>query len=354
LGEKRRANREQQTSRHYSKGAFIMDYYEDYRQANHREPSYEEMKEEVKRLQDEIRQDEDAAREQIREIRVALGEEKEPQPTKPVKTCGHLRENGRFCGSIAVSGRDYCCFHLRDRGRRLKMARARARHQRLSLHLPPLEDLYAVQVGLIQVLDALLNGKLDRHLGGLALYGLQQAATNLCRPREVWEESNHFHSREQMQLPGFEAEFELPQGLDVNTPPEVAFPETQTETAAVSEERANLMEVTPVDIELMEIRQREGPEAAWRRLKQLDEAEQRRYKKAQAQLAHARHVVRAAAQNAAREATFVEKSQAAVAAAETEEQASAPPASVADRVGIEPTRKKPQSAAAEVKPAKLG
>src|SRR5208337_2797807 len=91
--------------------------------------------------------------------------------------------------------------------------------------------------------------------------------------------------------------------------------------AAVSEEKANLMEVTPVDIELMEIRQREGPEAVWRKLKELDAAEDRRYRRSQAQLAHARHVVRAAAQNAARETRFVERSQADLAAAEAREQA---------------------------------
>jgi len=83
----------------------------------------------------------------------------------------------------------------------------------------------------------------------------------------------------------------------VDTPPEVAFPEP---TPALSEERANLMEVTPVDIQLMEIRQHEGPEAVWRKLSQLDAAEDRRYRRSQAQLAHARHVVRAAAQNAPR------------------------------------------------------
>ncbi len=330
-----------------------MGYYEDYRQANPREPSYEEMKEEVQRLKNEIREDEEDALEQLRVMRVALGYESEKPAPVPVKTCGQLRENGRLCGSIAVSGRDYCCFHLQDRGRRLRMARNRARRERRGLQLPPLEDLYAVQVGLMQVLDALGHDQLDWRVGRTMLQGLQQAATNLCRSPEVWEESSPFQSREQLQLPGFEAEFGLPQGFDVNTPPEVAFPETQRDTAAVSEERVNLMEVTPVDVELMEIRQREGPEAAWRRLKQLDEAEQRRYKKAQAQLAHARHVVRAAAQNAAREATFVEKSQAAVAVAEAEEQAGAPTASVAERA-VEPTRKEPQSAAAEVATEKLG
>ena len=334
-----------------------MNYYQDYVRDHHHEPSYHELKEMVRQAEDEIRDEEELVREQVREMRIALGDEKEKPDPKPAKTCDHLRENGQYCLSIAVGGRDFCPYHLRERGRLLKMARARARHQRWRLQLPPLEDLYAVQVGIGQVLNALLSGQLDRSLGGVVLYGLQQASTNLCRPREVWEGSSHFQSSEQLELPGFEAEYGLPHGLDLDTPPEVAFPETETSGAALSEERAGLMEVTSLDVELMELRQREGLEAVARRLKQVEQAEERRHKKAQAQLAHARYVALAAAQNAAREAQFAVRSEADQTAVEAEEKtaaanpapssgaAGAPPssASVAGRAGKGlATRKKPQ------------
>ena len=117
--------------------------------------------------------------------------------------------------------------------------------------------------------------------------------------------------------------------------------------SALSEDEVNLMEVTPTDIDLMEIRQHKGPEAVWKRIKQLDAAEQRRYQRAQKQLAHCRHVVRAAAQNAARETYFVAKSEAAVAAAEAAEtaeqaekvgeQAGAPPLTGAGAPPLSPT-----------------
>jgi hypothetical protein len=329
--------------------------FDDFVRTHHHEPSYQELQALVEQAQQEQRDQQELAREQLRDIRIALGEETEKPDPKLAKTCTHLRENGQYCLSLAVSGREFCAYHLHHRGRRLKMARARAHHQGWRLQLPPLEDLYSVQVGIDRVLDALLHAQLDRHVGGLVLYGLQQAATNLSRPDEVWEQSSRFQSREQLVLPGFEAEFGLPAGFDLNTPPEVAFPQTPAQRAAegasgaVREEWANLMEVTPLDIELMELQQREGPEAVARRLKQAEQAEDRRYKKAQAQLAHARYVVRAAAQNAAREAQFVVRSEAAVAAAEAEEKAAAagsvsrkepqpagaPPlsAAVADRVG---------------------
>jgi len=336
----------------------MSNYYDDDVQTQ-RKPTRQELKAENAWLKEQLRQDEEQAYDTIREIRVALGEE-----TEGVKTCTHRREDGRRCRSIAVKDRDFCPFHLEHRVRRLRMERARARRERQSLQLPPLEDLYAVQVGIMQVLDWLVNGRLERRDASVALCGLRQAATNLARPPEVWEKSRPFQNQrsgEQMALPGFEAELGLPQGFDLNTPPEAAFPETAP--AALSEDRINLMEVTPTDIELMEIRQREGTRAVWQRLKQLDAAEDRRYKKAQKQLAHARHVVRAAAQNAARETVFEARSEAARAAAEAAEKAAAasaadappltasvaddaPPlaASGADRVDEESGRKEPRSA----------
>ena len=335
-----------------------------YPQTKSPELSYEELRDRVNLLEEQERQrkeEEQAQEKWVREQEeIQWGprdpnEIEEPKPVpKPVPpTCRHLKENGCLCGSLAISGRDFCGFHLRDRGRRLKMARARARGQRLRLQLPPLEDLYAVQVGIMQVLNALGSGQLEKGEASVMLSGLRQASTNLRCPQKFWDR-NRFELPDDQGLEvygDFEDEFDLPEGLDPDTPPEVAFPEP--EPAAITEERANLMEVTPLDIQLMELQQHEGPEAMTRKLKQLDAAEDRRYRRAQAQLAHARHVVRAAAQNAAREVHLVERSQAAVAAAETKERADASPssASVAGPGAVpvptadEATKKAPQAAA---------
>ena len=286
-----------------------MDYDDDDKRIHIPEPSYEELYETIKRLQNERemleQQQKEWERIQERKFWPDNPEQFEPPkpPPAPPKTCRHLRENNRFCGSLAVKGRDYCYHHLRERGRRLKMARARARGEHLPLQLPLLEDMYAVQVSIMLVVDSLLNGKLDRRDASLALYGLQQAATNLARPRAVWEQASPFElaaGEGPSEYDGFAKEFGLPEDLDPDTPPEVAFAETAEEEA--SQEKANLFEVTAVDVELAEIQQRESPGAMWRRVQQLDEAEKRRYLRAQKQLAHARHVVRAEAQNAANRA----------------------------------------------------
>ena len=197
-----------------------------------------------------------------------------------------------------------------------------------------------MQVGIRQVLNALSSGQLEKGVASIMLSGLRQASANLRCPQKFWNR-NRFElpDHEGLAVYGdFEAEFDLPEGLDPDTPPEVAFPEP--EPAAISEERANLTEVTPQDIALMEIQQREGPEAVTRKLKQLDAAEDRRYRRAQAQLAHARHVVRAAAQNAAREVHLVEQSQAFFEAVQTKEEAEG--------------HKEPQAVDSEASAKKLG
>ena|SRR5271157_1822910 len=128
------------------------------------EPSYEELRVRLKETEQKL----ESRELKLRELGVDDWEPKPVAPEAPVviKTCNHIRENGAFCQSVALRGREYCRFHLRERGRRLKMARARARGERWHLDLPPLEDLYAVQVSIMRVLQA-----------------LDQAATNLRCPQ---------------------------------------------------------------------------------------------------------------------------------------------------------------------------
>jgi len=52
------------------------------------------------------------------------------------RTCDHLKEDGVYCNSPALRGRDYCYFHLNLRGRRLKAARARDLGPRLGVPHP--------------------------------------------------------------------------------------------------------------------------------------------------------------------------------------------------------------------------
>jgi hypothetical protein len=142
--------------------------------------------------------------------------------------CQHVRENGTFCGSGAVKGRSYCYFHLRTRARRLALAQADSQHKPWRPELPPLDDMHAVQVSLMQVADAVASDAIDPRRAGLMLYALRQAALNL-RNRTAWFMSSPFKidSEEEGAVdsyPGLEAEFGLPRRIDLDARPEDVFP----------------------------------------------------------------------------------------------------------------------------------
>src|SRR5271167_725903 len=260
------------------------------------EPSYEELRVALKDTRERL----DAREQRLRELGV---NDWEPTPVEEKKvvipTCRHVRENGECCGSVAVTGRNYCYHHLSDRGRRLKMARALARGQRWRLELPPLEDLYAVQVSIHQVVAAMCDGHLDRSLGGVVLYGLQQAATNLRLPEEVWERSHRFGNVARVNWPGFEKEHGLPKDFNIETPPEEAFPLPEA-AAELPRAVGPLGEsvVTEDDIELEDLKAKDAATYE-RRLVQLTRKRRRKLERKQRKLARARRVLEADRRNQA-------------------------------------------------------
>jgi len=88
----------------------------------------------------------------------------------PTNHCQHIKEDGVFCQSPALRGRRHCYFHLRALGRNMRMAQERARQREHRLVFPPLEDMNAVQVSVMQVLAALGAGHIEKGVAGLRLY----------------------------------------------------------------------------------------------------------------------------------------------------------------------------------------
>jgi len=171
----------------------------------------------------------------------------------PYKYCQHVRENGTFCASGAVKGRAYCYFHLRVRARRLALAQAQSQEQTWRMDLPPLEDMHSVQVGLMQVADALAADAIEPRRAGLMLYALQQAATNLSNTT-AWLMSSRFALREDeagrvINYPGLESEFGLPPRIELDAPPRELFPPPPLTIANMSDEqwrRANELDTQAV------------------------------------------------------------------------------------------------------------
>lgn len=94
-----------------------------------------------------------------------------------VPRCQHIKMNGVQCGSPALNRRRQCFFHERAREQQSRIVKDQFKQARFVL--PVLEDANAVQMALMQVMQLLAWGEMDRKVAGLLLYGLQTASANL-------------------------------------------------------------------------------------------------------------------------------------------------------------------------------
>jgi hypothetical protein len=138
-------------------------------------------------------------------------------------TCNHLKEDGVYCGSPALAGRNYCYFHLARR------ALAHRRGQPYRPYLPMFENMHAIQATLHDVLESLVEGRLDTKAAGLLLYGLQQASANLNNPFWGGQCPNLDEDEDGRALdyPAFEQTFGVPQGIDLEAEPELALQQAE-------------------------------------------------------------------------------------------------------------------------------
>jgi hypothetical protein len=101
------------------------------------------------------------------------------------ETCRHIKEDGIYCGSPALSDRKYCYYHLMQRGRRLRRARALRDNLPYRLEIQSLDNLYAVRAALTDVAQALAAGQLDSHTAGKLLYAIQQVSSTNRRIEQM-------------------------------------------------------------------------------------------------------------------------------------------------------------------------
>jgi len=153
------------------------------------------------------------------------------------RTCTYIHDDGGICNSAAVTDRNLCLYHLRHRARLMRMAQYRARGERFDLHLPPLESMHAVQSALTQLSEALAADMIGLKRADRLIRVLNIASRNLLKS-DKWPASP-YHSAGSPSLgapplsPSFgdrvgavdlTAEYGLPNDLDLNAPPELAFP----------------------------------------------------------------------------------------------------------------------------------
>jgi hypothetical protein len=142
------------------------------------------------------------------------------------ETCRHVQAEGSYCGSPALRDRKYCYYHLMERGRRLRRARALRDDLPYRLEIHSLDNLYAVRAALTDIAQALAAAQLEPRTAGKLLYAIQQVtATN--RRIEQMEAAQLEKSKDAQdqpladdpriqEYPEFEEKFGLPPGADLD------------------------------------------------------------------------------------------------------------------------------------------
>ncbi len=98
------------------------------------------------------------------------------------KSCNHVLTNGEVCNAIPMRDSNFCYWHHKARARH-------RRHERIGgpitmeansgLELPLLEDPNAIQVSIQEIMQAILDRRIDSKRAGLLLYSLQLASSNI-------------------------------------------------------------------------------------------------------------------------------------------------------------------------------
>jgi hypothetical protein len=120
--------------------------------------------------------------------------------------CQWVRQDGTTCGSPQMKQHIYCFAHM-------QMAEARA----LMLRLPPPEDANAIQIGLMRIQKAVIEGTISTKMAGLLLYSMQLALTNVGQTtfgqakdeemvRETVDEEEAFENQHQRPFTAKDAE----------------------------------------------------------------------------------------------------------------------------------------------------
>ena len=108
---------------------------------------------------------------------------------KKERICKHVKVDGKFCGSPVLSNRDYCYFHYRHRLRERHRIRLGSLHDN-GIELPALEDRNSIQVAITEVMNALIDDRIQEKRASILLYGLQLSVSNLAG-NEINENSSY-------------------------------------------------------------------------------------------------------------------------------------------------------------------
>ena len=189
------------------------------------------------------------------------------------ESCHHVKADGTYCGSPALRDRKYCYYHLMERARRLRRARALRDNVPYRLEIPPLDDLYAVRTAISDIAQALAAGQLDARVAGKLLYAIQLANSTIRRIEKMEAEAAKNQTQTDVgcpiqgreatlsggfrgaiagsdavsrlqEFPDFEKQLGLPPGVDFDT--EIAVTEQKAEEEAQDRRALSCPSLLPV------------------------------------------------------------------------------------------------------------
>ena len=94
--------------------------------------------------------------------------------------CRHIKVNGTQCGSPALRSKNFCFYHQQDRPLKVECY-SEGPYATGEIALPLFEDAHSVQTVIRQVVQMVLQKRLERKTASLLLYALQIASSNLKR-----------------------------------------------------------------------------------------------------------------------------------------------------------------------------
>ncbi|HLM81268.1 MAG TPA: hypothetical protein VK302_11660 [Terriglobales bacterium] len=94
--------------------------------------------------------------------------------------CRHIKVNGTQCGSPALRSKNFCFYHQQDRPLKVECY-SEGPYATGEIALPLFEDAHSIQTVIRQVVQMVLQKRIERKTASLLLYALQIASSNLKR-----------------------------------------------------------------------------------------------------------------------------------------------------------------------------
>jgi hypothetical protein len=94
--------------------------------------------------------------------------------------CRHIKVSGTQCGSPALRNKNFCFYHQQDRPMTVECY-SEGEYATGEIELPVFEDAHSIQTVIRQVVQMVLQKRIERKTASLLLYALQIASSNLKR-----------------------------------------------------------------------------------------------------------------------------------------------------------------------------